>query len=149
MKHILEFDSLDLAFGLRKVLSNVHMKCSTGEIVGLLGRNGSGKTCLMKIVFGSMQAEYKSVRIDGLPYAGNRPFKKRVSYLPQQSFMPPFLTVRESLKVYGIAEEELLATFPEYAEFMDLKPHQLSGGYCRLLESDAGPENAILVFHSR
>ena len=93
MIHTLEFDSLYLEFDLRKVLSSVYMKCETGNVVGLLGRNGSGKSCLMKIVFGSMRAEHKSIRIDGRYYPGNTPKKTLITYLPQDHFIPTFLTL--------------------------------------------------------
>lgn len=135
MKHTLEFDSFDLSFGVHKVLSSVFMQCETNEVTGLLGRNGSGKSCLMKIVFGSLQGAYKSVRIDGHPYTGSHVVKRRISYLPQHRFIPPFLKVREALKLYGIVEDDLCEVFPDFMHFMDLRSSQLSGGYGRLLEA--------------
>jgi ATPase subunit of ABC transporter with duplicated ATPase domains len=53
MKHILEADSVQLQFGERKILSDVYLKCETGKITGLLGRNGEGKSCLMRIIMES------------------------------------------------------------------------------------------------
>jgi ABC-type transporter Mla maintaining outer membrane lipid asymmetry ATPase subunit MlaF len=43
MNHILEVDSVILNFGDKRVLSNVYLKCSTGEVVGILGRKRIGK----------------------------------------------------------------------------------------------------------
>ena len=55
--NVLEFDSLYLEFGPKRVLSSIYMKCETGKITALLGRNGSGKSCLMKIVFGALDSD--------------------------------------------------------------------------------------------
>ncbi|MGS0014500.1 ATP-binding cassette domain-containing protein, partial [Escherichia coli] len=63
MTHILEADGIQLSFYERKILSGIYLQCETGKITGLLGRNGQGKSCLMKIMFGSLPAE-KSIRFD-------------------------------------------------------------------------------------
>lgn len=52
MNHILEVDSVILEFGNKRVLQDVYLKCETNHITGLLGRNGSGKSCLMNIMDG-------------------------------------------------------------------------------------------------
>lgn len=65
MTHALEADSVKLHFGDRAILTNVYLKCETGTIMGLLGRNGQGKSCLMKIIYGTLNCE-KSVRIDNV-----------------------------------------------------------------------------------
>lgn len=54
MKHTLEADSIQLAFGQRQILTDIYFKCETGKIIGLLGRNGQGKTCLLNIVYGTL-----------------------------------------------------------------------------------------------
>ena len=54
MIHTLSIDSVELQFGDRHILQGVYLGVRTGEVVGLLGRNGSGKTCLMKIIYGSL-----------------------------------------------------------------------------------------------
>jgi ATPase subunit of ABC transporter with duplicated ATPase domains len=68
MNHTLEADSIELAFAGKRILSSIYLKCETGKITGLLGRNGQGKTCLMKIIYGSLPCE-KSVRFDQVAYA--------------------------------------------------------------------------------
>lgn len=65
MKHVLEVDSVQKYFEHKLVVSDVYLKCETGDIIGLLGRNGSGKSTLLKILFGIVPADYKFVRIDG------------------------------------------------------------------------------------
>ena len=63
MTHKLEADSIHLEFKGRRILSDIYLKCETGKITGLLGRNGEGKTCLMEIIYGTLKSE-KSVRFD-------------------------------------------------------------------------------------
>ena len=48
-KHILEIDSVELSFGDRRILSGVYLAVETGGVTAVLGRNGCGKSCLMKI----------------------------------------------------------------------------------------------------
>ena len=92
MKHILETDSIQLAFNGRKILSDIYLKCETGTITGLLGRNGQGKSCLMQIIFGSLNCE-KSVRIDNLSQKNISGFHNMLLYLPQFNFIPKSLSV--------------------------------------------------------
>ncbi|MBC8984356.1 ATP-binding cassette domain-containing protein [Pedobacter sp. N36a] len=65
MAHQLEIDSVSLQFGSRTILSDVYLKCETGKITGLLGRNGTGKSSLMNLIFGTLVPGNKSVRFDG------------------------------------------------------------------------------------
>ena len=62
--HTLKVDSVQLSFDGRKILQDIALQCSIGEIVGLLGRNGSGKSSLLKIIFGSLKPSYRYVSID-------------------------------------------------------------------------------------
>jgi ABC-type multidrug transport system ATPase subunit len=63
MKNLLEVDSIEKSYGYKIILSNVYLKCETGDIIGVLGRNGTGKSTLLKIIYGILPAEYKFVRI--------------------------------------------------------------------------------------
>ncbi|MBS1680762.1 MAG: ATP-binding cassette domain-containing protein [Bacteroidetes bacterium] len=135
MKQILEFDSVSLNFGLRTILSSVSMNCATGEVVGLLGRNGSGKSCLMKIVFGCMNAEFKSVRINKSALYGNYLSKKQIGYLPQETMIPSYLTIRTAIKFFRLQPDQIIERLPFVKNWLDLKPYQCSGGSLRLLET--------------
>ena len=48
-KHILEIDSVELSFGDRRILSGVYLAVETGGVTAVLGRNGCGKSCLIRI----------------------------------------------------------------------------------------------------
>lgn len=134
VKNVLEFDSLYLEFGLHKVLQDVYMKCEQGEVVGLLGRNGSGKSCLMNIVFGSMKAYQESVRINGEYLLNTNIRKGLIQYLPQESFIPKSLKVKTALAHYNIPSADFLHTFPDFATKLTCRVAELSGGEVRLLE---------------
>jgi ABC-type multidrug transport system ATPase subunit len=134
VKNILEFDSLFLEFGMNRVLQDVYVKCEQGQVVGLLGRNGSGKSCLMKIVFGSLKAYQQSVRINGEYLLETNIRKGLIHYLPQESFIPPFLTIRKVLYQYQLSADQFVGTFPDFAGRLGSKITELSGGEVRLLE---------------
>ena len=59
-KHILEIDSVELSFGDRRILSGVYLAVETGGVTAVLGRNGCGKSCLMKMLGGSLRADFRS-----------------------------------------------------------------------------------------
>ncbi|HTQ66908.1 MAG TPA: ATP-binding cassette domain-containing protein [Puia sp.] len=94
MTHLLEADGIQLNFNNRKILSDIYIRCQTGKISGLLGRNGQGKTCLMNIIYGNLQAYAKSVRFDNVSI--RQAFKKPelLSFLPQFNFIPRSLTLK-------------------------------------------------------
>jgi ABC-type multidrug transport system ATPase subunit len=134
MNQRLEFDGIEKSFNDQAVLSSIHMTCDAGTITGLLGRNGSGKSTLMKIVFGTLAATCKSVRVNSKPLLGSYLSHKRIGYLPQQSFIPRHLKVRQALAYYSIEASVLLHLFPEYSLWLDEPVGTLSGGYLRMLE---------------
>lgn len=88
MKHVLEIDSIQKKFDLITILSDVYLKCETGDIVGLLGRNGSGKSTLMQIIFGVLKADFKFIRVDGVVNSKTSELFNEISYLSQDNFLP-------------------------------------------------------------
>ncbi len=141
MKNILEFDSLDLSFDGRKILSGIYMLCQQGEVVGLLGRNGSGKTSLMKVVFGALGAEHKSVRINGAPLQGDYIQKRIIAYLPQDKLIPSYVPLRTAFSLFKVDIDKIISDIPQVKDFINLKSHELSGGSLRLIE-------ALLILYS-
>jgi ABC-type multidrug transport system ATPase subunit len=131
----LEFDSIFLEFGMHRVLSSVYMKCITGRIVGLLGRNGSGKSCLMKIVLGTMPAGYRSIRFNKIPLTGNYIKKKLIAYLPQDNLLPSFVSFSQAIKLYSSDSEKIKYYFPEMMDLIDRKSSEVSGGQRRFFET--------------
>jgi len=141
MKNILEFDSLTLSFDGLKILSSIYMQCQQGEVVGLLGRNGSGKSSLMKVVFGTLDAEYKSVRVNGVSIHGNYDQKRIIAFLPQDKLIPSYVSLRTAFRLFEIDIDEIISVAPAIKEFFNFKSQELSGGSLRLIE-------ALLILYS-
>ena len=126
---------MNLAFGGRKILTDVYLKCETGDVVGLLGRNGSGKSSLMKIIFGILRGESQSVRLNGR-YA-KQLFKNphTVHYLPQDGFAMDYLTFNDLVRIFRL--EPALSRIQEVEEIGAYAAHKighLSGGVKKLVE---------------
>lgn len=134
MKHKMEVDSVQLEFGQRRILSDVYLKCETGLITGLLGRNGQGKTCLMNVIYGSIQATSKSVRFDN--ESNYDAYKKPdlLNYLPQSRFIPLSLTLKRIFSDFEISFSDFYNFFPEFKPLNSSVIGKLSGGQRRLVE---------------
>jgi ABC-type multidrug transport system ATPase subunit len=134
MIHKLEADSILLEFGTRRILSDVYFKCETGKITGILGRNGQGKTCLMNIVHGSLEATSKSIRVDKVSFfhAFKRP--DLLIYLPQFNFIPGSLTLKRIFLDFNLEYTVFENWFPEFQSKYKSALKNLSGGQRRLIE---------------
>jgi len=134
MIHTLEADGIRLDFGLRAILSDVYIKCETGKITGLLGRNGQGKSCLMNVLLGTLNASNNSIRFDSkvIHNAGKRP--DLFLYLPQFNFIPKSLTVKKVLDDFQLSTIDFVNRFPQFNERLNLRVSQLSGGQWRMVE---------------
>lgn len=134
MIHKLEVDNILFEFGTRRILSNVYFKCETGKITGILGRNGQGKTCLMNIVYGNLEAISKSIRFDNLyvVHAFKRP--DLLMYLPQFNFIPGSLTLKRIFLDFNLVYTDFEGWFPEFRSKYKSLLKNLSGGERRLIE---------------
>lgn len=134
MIHTLEADGVQLEFGLRKILSDIYLKCETGSITGLLGRNGEGKTCLLNIIYGSLEAGSKSIRFDNVSVfeAYKRP--DLLGYLPQFNFVPESLRLKKVFRDFELLYDEFETIFPEFSGRRNESIGGLSGGQRRLTE---------------
>lgn len=134
MKNILEVDGIMLEFGTRRVLQDVYVKCESGEVVGVLGRNGSGKSSLFKIITGDLIAGSQSVRINGTAYMGSKRPPKDIKYLPQYNFVPTHVTVSRLLNDFDVDGSDLIHHFPEFEKCYPSKLVDLSTGQRRIIE---------------
>lgn len=141
MSSVLEFDSVELSFGERRILSGIYMRCQQGEVVGLLGRNGCGKSSLMRAVFGVLEPGHQSVRIDGVSLQGDYLASRQIAYLPQGNLIPSYVELHKAFSLFKVDVELIYSVFPEAREFSRYKPGQLSGGWQRMLET-------LLILHS-
>ena len=135
MSSLLEVDSIRKSFGDKQVLTDIALKCQRGDIIGLLGRNGTGKSTLLKIIFGTLFTDYKFIRINDEVLTQPFKSKNKITYLPQDNFLPKNITVYKVVEIYsddfdqkGFLEDEVLSKVTE------TKIGNLSGGESRYLE---------------
>jgi lipopolysaccharide export system ATP-binding protein len=131
----LEADSIWLEYGNHKILQNVYLRVDIGQIVGLLGRNGSGKSSLLEIIYGIKSTQNSSIRIDGTYIGKLYQHRGLLAYLPQKHFVPSYLTVRQALDFYQSDLLEASRYFPELNELVSCRFTHLSGGQKRLVET--------------
>ena len=97
----LDVQGLQKSFGVRKVVKDVHLAVSSGEVVGLLGPNGAGKTTSFYMIVGLVRADAGEIRI-GEQRVERLPIHARsrmgLSYLPQEASIFRKLTVEENIR---------------------------------------------------
>jgi ABC-type cobalamin/Fe3+-siderophores transport system ATPase subunit len=131
---ILEIDNIELYFKENRILNGIYIKAETGKVTGILGNNGCGKSCLLKIIFGALNPKYKLIRINSKPILKPLYQTKLVSYLPQHHFIPNNLKIKTAFKLFNVDWIDFINTFPAFALFKSLKFNRLSGGERRIVE---------------
>jgi len=142
---MLRVESLNTYYGDSHILRGVDLAIEAGQSVGLLGRNGMGKTTLIRSVMGYVKAASGRVQFDGRDIAGWPPEKVArlgVGYVPEGRGVFPNLSVRENLVMSERAGvdgkrawtfDRVMATFPRLAERLSHGGQQLSGGEQQML----------------
>ena len=132
-------------YGAAHVLHGVSLDVKAGEIVALLGRNGMGKTTLIRSIMGlaSPAVREGSILLEGRELRGLSPHeiaRRKVGYVPQGRRLFGSLTVTEHLTIYkgagareGWTVDRIFATFPRLAERRSHRGGQLSGGERQML----------------
>jgi branched-chain amino acid transport system ATP-binding protein len=149
---LLEVDDLQAYYGKSHILHGVTFRVEEGEIVGLLGRNGVGRSTTIKAIMGDVSPQ-GSIRFRGEEIAGLKPHqtaRKGLGYVPETRDIFPGLTVKQNLqlgekpgKVGGRwTMEGMFGMFPQLKERADTRAGFLSGGeqqmltICRTLMGD-------------
>ena len=146
-KPMISLENISLSFGKRKILDNVSFKINNGEILGMLGPNGVGKSTIFNLITGLIKPSYGKINFNGTNVVDYpiylRTTKFRIGYCPQFGGFFNDLTLLENLK--SIAEiviedknlinhkvDQLIAKF-ELDAIRDVKAKFLSGGQKRKL----------------
>lgn len=108
---MIEVDKLSRLYGDLIAVSEVSFRVQPGEVVGLLGHNGAGKSTIMKMLTGGLEPSSGRVVIDGLDMADHRrSLQRRIGYLPENCPIYPDMTVMDYLDyravLYGIPEAD-------------------------------------------
>lgn len=135
-KHELVVDSVIVRFGEKQILTDVYLRCFTGQIVGIFGRNGCGKSTLLKVIFGTISAENKSIRIDNKNFENPYLSKNLISYLPQESFLPRNISLNKIIHLFVDDRHMRRRISQNPSVHCNLKKttRQLSGGELRYFE---------------
>lgn len=108
---MIQVEALNRAYGDLKAVDQVSFEIGQGEIVGLLGHNGAGKTTIMKMLTGYLEPTSGSIQIDDLDINTHREeIQQRIGYLPESDPLYPEMTVIDYLdyaaSLYGVAADE-------------------------------------------
>jgi len=125
------------SFGAKKVLNNVSLNLRTGDIIGVFGRNGSGKSTMLKIMFGTIKTDATTMIFNGKPLRVNDVIPNRViGYLSQDPFLPNSLKVRDVIPMYykESAMQDKIFYAPGIAKIANTRIGKLSMGELRYLE---------------
>ncbi len=141
---MLEVSGLRAAYGRIPILYGIDLEIQAGEVVGILGHNGMGKTTLMKTLIGLVPATDGSIVFDGVDVTrerADRRARRGMGYVPQGREIFPRLSVRENLRMAALAAggsdesavDEVLADFPRLESLLDREGSALSGGEQQIL----------------
>lgn len=136
---MLEMKNVTAYYGNSPALQNVDLRVESGEFMSVLGRNGVGKTTLMRAILGLMDRVTGSISLDGTELNDKRTDQRAlagIGYVPQGRGILPKFTVRENLIMGTFASESgdgtinewVFELFPILKEFLDRRGGNLSGG---------------------
>lgn len=145
METLIEATGLHAWYGSSHVLHGVDFTLARGETVGLLGRNGMGKSTLIRSLLGHVRQREGRIVVRGRDLSRGQPHEVArlgIAYVPEGRGIFPNLTVKENLVMAARAGlqgqrdwslERILSTFPRLAERLDHLGSQLSGGEQQML----------------
>jgi urea transport system ATP-binding protein len=136
---MLEVNAINLHYGAAQALRGVSVHAEPGKVTCVLGRNGVGKTSLLRALVGQHPVSSGSITWDGTDITGLRPFERArrgIAYVPQGREIFPLLTVEENLKT-GFAAlkrdqrsipDDVFSLFPVLGSMLRRRGGDLSGG---------------------
>ena len=135
---MIQVEQVRKTFGKETVLTNVNFTLSQGEMLSILGRSGSGKTSLLKILAGLETVDEGNILLDQKRINDWPPQKRGIVYLYQEALLFPHLNVFENiafgLRLRSVAKTDVQQRVGEMLLELELAdqaqkmPHQLSGG---------------------
>ncbi|TYL40639.1 ABC transporter ATP-binding protein [Natronococcus pandeyae] len=141
---MLEITNLHTSYGKTPILRDVDVRVDEGEIVGIMGKNGVGKTTLVKAVIGLLEADEGTIRFDGDEVTddpADSRARRGIGYIPQGRDVFPELTVEENLRMGetinesngDLQYEAVYDYFPVLEERREQDAGTMSGGQQQML----------------
>ncbi|HEV8022063.1 MAG TPA: ABC transporter ATP-binding protein [Candidatus Lustribacter sp.] len=139
---LLELDKVNAYYDKSHVLQDVSLEVAQGEVVALLGRNGSGRSTTLKTIMGLVHARNGSVRFHDADITNKTPFalaQAGIAFVPEDRRIFPNLTVGENLRLAALAGRKGSWTAARIYEVFEVlgerrdKPAKLSGGEQQML----------------
>jgi urea transport system ATP-binding protein len=135
---MLTVEGLNQAYGQSQILWDMKLDVPDGSSTCLMGRNGVGKSTLLRVVMGTLRMRSGHVRFGGEDLAGRPPelrARRGIGYVPQGREIFPQLSVRENLELGVVAgggkrkvPERVMALFPALKSMLNRRGGDLSGG---------------------
>ncbi len=136
---MLKVEQIDLYYGAAQALRGVSLEARTGEVMSVLGRNGVGKTSLLRAIAGHHRVASGQIEWEAEPITPLPPYERArrgIALVPQGREIFPLLTVRENLqtgfavlkRAERVVEEEIFELFPVLKTMMNRRGGDLSGG---------------------
>jgi branched-chain amino acid transport system ATP-binding protein len=147
---MLSVEKLNVAYGPIQALRDVDIAVSAGEVVGLIGANGAGKTSLLRTISGLVNAQSGSIRFQGEEIRSvptGRIVRAGIAHVPEGRRVWPDMTVEENLLLGGVVVggkasarrlDGVLSSFPELSSRLQQKAGTLSGGEQQMLAIGRG-----------
>jgi ABC-2 type transport system ATP-binding protein len=132
-----------------RAVDGIDLEIRRGEVFGLLGPNGSGKSTTIKMILGLLRKTSGRLAVFGKP-ATDVSTKKRIGYLPEESYLYPFLNARETLDYYGklfqIDRRRRLQRIDELLEMvgLDAVQHRQIREYSKGMQRRIGIAQALI-----
>ena len=141
---MLKVKELHAGYGRIPILNGVNLDVAEGQVLGILGHNGMGKTTLIKTLMGFIDTTQGTIQLEGQDItraAPNRRARAGFGYVPQGRDIFPRMTVRDNLRFAVAASgstsktkvDEILDQFQRLAPLMDREGGALSGGEQQIL----------------
>src|SRR5712671_5687691 len=136
---MLNVDNISLYYGAAQALRGVSISAQPGKVMCVLGRNGVGKTSLLRAMVGQYPIASGSITFDGVDISGLKPYERArrgIGFVPQGREIFPLLTVEENLKTgFGPLKrddrnipDDVFALFPVLESMLGRRGGDLSGG---------------------
>jgi urea transport system ATP-binding protein len=135
---MLNVNAVSVFYGESRVLNRLSLEVGTGQVVCVMGRNGVGKTTLLKTIMGLLVPRQGAIAFDGKEITRLAPYERALlglGYVPQGREIFPALTVRENLMLGARAKrpnngslEYVLSLFPALSQMLGKRGGDLSGG---------------------